>query len=73
MTKFFISLSPNPSDGFKLREPTKDEITTKHIAVFEDSPEEAFSLFENFIAPAKGLMKKYKYGQYLLELLNKLF
>ncbi|MCP4217704.1 MAG: PAS domain S-box protein, partial [bacterium] len=56
MKTLFISLSPNPPDGFEYRIPSKSDLTAGRVALLVDSLDDAFRLLDDFSQRVCGLV-----------------
>lgn len=56
MKNVFLSLIPDPPDGFEFRVPSRRDLRGYRIALLANTQEEALSLLNNFIEHVRGLV-----------------
>mgnify|MGYP001826905942 CR=1 FL=1 len=56
MKNSFISLTPNPPEGFKNITPTKHALLGGSVALYADSSEDVTSLLDNFTERVQGII-----------------
>ena len=56
MKNIFISLSPNPPNGFDYRMPAKRDLLGRRVALFADSLDTAFALLDDFSERVYGVV-----------------
>jgi PAS domain S-box-containing protein len=56
MAKSFISLLPNPPDGFEYRDLTTEDVKSSYLAIFADSLEKASSAFDRLEDSVEGIL-----------------